>query len=113
MEQESENGSRPDQWGKTIWVKPWSQIIRPSVPNLPERPQLLMVLHALMLHGGLWDRVMAEVLPIAPMEIIEFLYLLQTAGLVESDQGFWRVTPQGYPAVRQSLQSEEFLVDAI
>jgi hypothetical protein len=113
MEQESEGENDAARQGEVIWVKPWSQIQRPLVPNLPEKSQLLMVLHALMLHGGLWDRVMAEVLPIAPMEIIEYLYLLQTAGLVESDQGFWRVTPQGYPAVRQSLQSEEYLVDAI
>jgi hypothetical protein len=102
-----------EQAGKTIWVKPWSQIARPSIPNLPERAQLLLVLHALMLHGGLWDRVLPELLPIIPIEIMEYLYLLEAAGLVQSDQGFWRVTPQGYPAVRQSLQSEGYLVDDI
>jgi len=99
--------------GKTIWVQPWSQISRPSIPNLPERSQLLLVLHALMLHGGMWDRVLPELLPISPIEIMEYLYLLEAAGLVQSDQGFWRVTPQGYPAVRQSLQSEGYLVDDI
>ena len=99
--------------GKTIWVKPWSQISRPSIPNLPERSQLLLVLHALMLHGGLWDRVLPELLPISPIEIMEYLYLLEAAGLVQSGQGFWRLTPHGYPAVRQSLQSEGYLVDDI
>ena len=74
---------------------------------------ILLVLHALMLHGGLWDRVLPELLPIIPIEIMEYLYLLEAAGLVQSDQGFWRVTPQGYPAVRQSLQSEGYLVDDI
>jgi hypothetical protein len=99
--------------GTTIWVKPWSQLARPTVPSLPERPQLLLVLHALMLHGGLWNRIMPELLPFSPSEIIEYLFLLESAGLVESDQGFWRVTPLGYPAVRQSLQSEGYLTDAI
>lgn len=99
--------------GKTILVKPWSQIARPTVPILPERTQLLMVLHALLLHGGLKERLLPEVLPLAPMEIIEYLYFLQNSGLVEADQGFWHVTPQGYPAVRQELQSEGYLTDAI
>ena len=66
-----------------------------------------------MLHGGLWERLVQEILPFAPMESLEFLYLLEAAGLVELDQGFWRVTPAGYPAVRQELQSEGYLTDAI
>jgi len=98
---------------KTIWVRPWQQLTWPSIPNLPERPQLLLVLHALMLHGGLWERIIQEILPFAPMESLEYLYLLEASGLVELDQGFWRVTPAGYPAVRQELQSEGYLTDAI
>jgi hypothetical protein len=121
MEQEAEENEagqgndQPKATGgeKTIWVKPWHQLIRPSIPNLPERPQLLLVLHALMLHGGLWGRTVQEILPFAPMGILEYLYLLETSGLVESDQGFWRCTPAGYPAVRQALQSEGYLTDAI
>jgi hypothetical protein len=98
---------------RTIWVKPWPQIARPTIPNLPERPQLLMMLHALILHGGLQERLLPEVLPMPPMEIIEYLYLLQNAGLVETEKSFWRVTPEGYPAVRQALQSEGYLTDAV
>jgi hypothetical protein len=116
--EESEAGAEDGQSAieraeKTIYVKPWSQITRPSIPNLPERSQLLLVLHALMLHGGLWDRVLPKLLPISPIEIMEYLYLLEAAGLVQSGQGFWRVTPHGYPAVRHSLQSEGYLVDDI
>ncbi|MDO9531229.1 MAG: hypothetical protein Q7O12_03750 [Deltaproteobacteria bacterium] len=115
-EKRAEEGGEPPAVpgvDKTIWVKPWHQIARPTVPSLPERAQLLMVLHALMLHGGLKERLFPKVLPMAPMEIIEYLYLLQNAGLVKSEQGFWRVTPEGYPAVRQELQSEGYLTDAI
>jgi hypothetical protein len=110
----AEEGGEPSaalQAGKNIWVKPWPQITRPTVPNLPERSQFLMVLHALMLHGGLKECLLPQVLPMAPTEITEYLYLLQNAELVAADQGFWRVTPQGYPAVRQALQSEGYLVD--
>ena len=72
-----------------------------------------MVLHTLLIHGGLWSRILPELLPLSPMEILEHLYLLEASGLVESDQRFWRVTPAGYPAVRQVLQSEGYLTDAI
>lgn len=97
----------------TIWVKPWHQLTWPSIPNLPERPQLLLVLHALVLHGGLWGDMVEEVLPFAPMEVLDYLHLLEASGLVEPDQGFWRVAPAAYPAVRQALQSEGYLTDAI
>ena len=47
------------------------------------------------------------------MEVLDYLHLLEASGLVEPDQGFWRVAPAAYPAVRQALQSEGYLTDAI
>ena len=96
-----------------ILVKPWSQLNLPGFPGQRVSLGLLMVLHTLLIHGGLWSRILPELLPLSPMEILEYLYLLEASGLVESDQGFWRVTPAGYPAVRQALQSEGYLTDAI
>jgi hypothetical protein len=121
MEQEADekqgghNNGHPEATGdmKTIWVKPWHQLTWPSIPNLPERPQLLLVLHAVILHGGLWGGIVQEVLPFAPMQVLDYLHLLEASGLVESDQGFWRVPPTAYPAVRQALQSEGYLTDAV
>lgn len=96
-----------------ILVKPWSQLNLPGFPSQGASLGLLMVLHALLIHGGLWSRILPELLPLSPMEIFEYLHLLEAFGLVESDQGFWRVTPAGYPAVRLMLQSEGYLTDAI
>lgn len=96
-----------------ILVKPWSQLNLPGFPSQGASLGLLMVLHALLIHGGLWSRILPELLPLSPMEIFEDLHLLEAFGLVESDQGFWRVTPAGYPAVRLMLQSEGYLTDAI
>jgi hypothetical protein len=96
-----------------ILVKPWSQLNLPGFSFQRASFGLLMVLHTLLLHGGLWIRVLPELLPLSPMEIYEYLYLLEASGLVQSDQGFWRVTPAGYPPVRQALQSEGYLTDAI
>ena len=94
-------------------MTPWSQINLPGFPFQRVSLGLLMVLHTLLIHGGLCSRILPELLPLSPMEILENLYLLQASGLVESDQGFWRVTPVGYPPVRQMLQSEGYLTDAI
>jgi hypothetical protein len=96
-----------------IWVKPWSQLNLPEVPNQWPSHPLLMVLHALLIHGGLWSRVLPEILPLSPVEIMEHLYFLEVAGLLESDQGFWRVSPLGYPAVRRALMSEGYLTDGL
>ncbi len=94
-----------------VWVRPWSQLPRPSVPPQGSHPQILMVLHALLLQGGLGGWVLAELLPLSPMEVMEILYLLEVAELLESEGGFWRVTARGYPVVRQALQSEGYLVN--
>jgi hypothetical protein len=96
-----------------ILVTPWSQLNLPGFPFQRVSLGLLMVLHTLLIHGGLWSRILPELLPLSPMEILEHLYLLEASGLVESDQSFWRVTPVGYPVVRQVLQSEGYLTDAI
>ncbi|MFZ5447685.1 MAG: hypothetical protein ACOZFS_03485 [Thermodesulfobacteriota bacterium] len=96
-----------------IWVKPWSQLSFPKIPSQRASHSLLMVLQALLIHGGLWSRVLPELLPLSPIEIMEHLYLLEAAGLVESEQGFWQVTPLGYPVIRKSLQTEGYLIDAV
>jgi hypothetical protein len=96
-----------------ILVTPWSKINLPGFPFQHVSLGLLMVLHTLLIHGGLWSQIFPQLLPLSPMEILENLYLLQASGLVESNQSFWRVTAAGYPAVRQVLQSEGYLTDAI
>jgi hypothetical protein len=96
-----------------ILVTPWSKINLPGFPFQRVSLGLLMVLHTLLIHGGLWSPTLPELLPLSPMEILEYLYRLEAYGLLESDRGFWRVTPVGYPPVREMLQSEGYLTDAI
>jgi hypothetical protein len=119
---EKENAKENDQQPQSdepanhaypIWVKPWSQLSLPKIPSQRASHSLLMVFQALLIHGGLWSRVLPEILPLSPIEIMEHLYLLEAAGLVESQQGFWQVTPLGYPVIRGSLQTEGYLIDAV
>lgn len=99
-----------DDRGPTIWVRPWSQIEFPDLPQATPTCELFM-LHALLLHDGLPAPILASVLPIGRPEIVQGLYRLRSAGLVKEEGELWRVTLLGYPAVRNALDGENYLVD--
>lgn len=96
--------------GQTVWVAPWSELKRASLPGSAGRDHAF-VLHALLLHNGLDIDALQRVLPLAPGDITEILYLLQSVKLLERQEGVWRVTPQGYPAVRQFLSDNSYPTD--
>lgn len=97
--------------GYTVWVQSWSQLKLPFVPAWAGT-QELFVLHALMLHRGLTADLLAEILPYSDNQVRQILYRLRNADLVNNVQETWRVTLMAYPAVRQFLASEGYLVDA-
>jgi hypothetical protein len=96
--------------GTTIWVKPWSQVDLPSLPSASDHCHLFL-LHSLLLHRGLPTDILVQLSPFSPAEVIRSLHHLRSAGLLEQTEELWRVTALGYPAVRQELKSEGYLVD--
>jgi hypothetical protein len=98
---------------RIIWVEPWSALNLPSLAGISTRDRDLFVLHTLLLHNGLTSRVLADVLPFPESQIKSILQVLRIAGIVVSDQDNWRVAASAYPAVRNFLQSEGYLVDAL
>jgi hypothetical protein len=96
----------------TMWVKTWSQLDLPEPPRSMTQPQLF-VLHALLLHGGLTNQGLAQVLPLSAAEVIESVHRLQPAGVIETVGDRYRVTAISYPAVRKILFQEGYLVDGI
>jgi hypothetical protein len=93
-----------------IWVCPWARIHRPTLPADAGLPELL-VLHALLIHGGLPDGAVSEVLAALGSLVVAVLRSLAAYGIIEEHQGRWQVTPVGYPAARAALESEGLLVD--
>jgi len=91
-------------------VRPWTDVDRPGRPDDLERTDLLL-LHALVLHGGLTDAVLAHVTPIDRYERRGRLRFLSREGLLTKDDGRWRVTPLGYPVVCALLRDEAYLPD--
>lgn len=97
---------------RTIWVRPWEQLALPALaPNAGATEAL--VLHALLLHNGLTEELLPQVLPLRSAEILFCLHQLRTAGVVVRRQGIWQTTPLGYPAVRGFLANENFLLDGL
>lgn len=94
----------------TIWVLPWNKLDHPVLPS-PISPESSILLHNLLLHNGLSQRVLAEILPLPPNVITRTALVLKNARLIEEDQGLWKVSPAGYPIVRQYLNGEGYLTD--
>lgn len=91
-------------------VRSWTDVDRPGRPDDLERTDLLL-LHALVLHGGLTDAVLAHVTPIDQYERRGRLRSLAREGLLTRADGMWRVPPLGYPVVCALLRDEAYLPD--
>lgn len=98
--------------GHTVWVKPWSKLVLPAPGETPDR-ETLQLLHTLLLHDALSTPLLTELLPLSHFEITHRLRRLEGEGLLTVADDRWRVTPLGYPAVRQALLHEGYPVDVL
>jgi hypothetical protein len=96
--------------GQTVWVLPWSQLSFPELPSGAGRDEAF-VLHTLLLHNGLALEPMQWLLPLSPSQVMETLLRLEDSGLAVQADTVWQVAPRGYPAARQFLQGNGYLVD--
>jgi len=96
----------------TVWVKPWSLLPLPAVAHSTGTTESL-ILHTLLLHGGATPDLLELLLPFSHNEIRHALHQLMAARLVKiTADGQRQVTLLGYPAVRQYMMNEGYLVDA-
>jgi hypothetical protein len=100
----------PSDMKTTLWVLPWNKLCHPALPS-PISPETSILLHSLLLHNGLSQTILAEILPFSPHVITSTALVLKDAGLIEENQGLWNVSPAGYPVVRQYLNGEGYLTD--
>jgi hypothetical protein len=105
--------SDDDGHHRIIWVEPWSALNFPSLAGISSRDRDLFILHTLLLQNGLPSRVLAKVLPFPESQIKSMLQVLRIVGIVVSDQENWRVAASAYPAVREFLQYEGYLKNAL
>ena len=109
QEVDDEAEQHPKKHGRrTAWLA--SKIEAPSLPVDAEE-SLTLVLHALLIHGGLSAELLSELLPVGRGAILSHLVRLQSRDLVEKSNEDWRVTARGYPAVREFLRGRDYLTD--
>ncbi len=94
----------------TIWVLPWDKLDHPAPPSAIS-PESSILLHSLLLHNGLSQAVLAEILPFSSNVITRMALVLKDAGLIEKNEGLWNVSPSGYPIVKMYLDGEGYLTD--
>lgn len=97
--------------GKRRCVLPaWKRVAQPEMPP-HSRKQGALLLHALLLHGGLHERLLPTVLPMAPATVSALLGSLHGRGIVAEAEGEWRVSAAGYPAARAHVAALNLPLD--
>jgi hypothetical protein len=106
--------SEPDHSGdffeeEAVWVS--ARIHEPLLPVETDE-DILLVLHALLLHDGLPGELLPELLPIARDDGQAILLRLIRIGLIARQDDRWQVTARGYAGVRSLLRGRDYLIDA-
>ena len=96
----------------TMWVTPWQTLDLPGPPGWAGKAEAL-VLHALLLHGGLTRPMVHEVLPFSTVETEKIVARLYNTGILGEEDGALRVTALGYPETRAFLSGERLFVDTL
>jgi len=112
--EESADEDAPDE-GNPAEEIVWVSAVRDE-PDLPDGLQddIALVLHALLLHGGLPTPILGNLLPLARFRLQAIVPQLCASDIIERDEsGFWRVTVSGYAPARAFLHERGFLVDAL
>lgn len=99
-----------DDYGYTMWMRPWNNINLPTVPGWVKGDHLF-VLHGLLIHGGLTLETLDLITPRSQNEIRRTLARLEDAGLVNVNEKRWRVSHLAYAAVRIHIAQAGYLVD--
>ncbi|HFQ94759.1 MAG TPA: hypothetical protein ENK32_12155 [Anaerolineae bacterium] len=96
----------------TVWVQPWNRLDLPVVPGATGTDET-MVMHTILLHGGMTAPLLGYLLPLSHNQVRRVLHHLMALGLVDNEaDGTWYVPLLAYPAVRQFMEHEGYLVDA-
>lgn len=91
----------------TIWVK---DIRPPSVPSRTDQNALL-VLHALLIHGGLTQDQIVQTVPLVTYTHV--LASLKRSGLIDQTGELYRCRPAAYPVIRGGLKDSGYPVDIL
>lgn len=109
-ERQYQNSSRlaQDAEERCVWVADM-----PKEPVLPSEKDedMVFIMHVLLLHNGLPEAVLTQLLPLPHHRIMSLLLRLKDMGIVALHQGCWQITALGYISVRDYLRSRDYMPD--
>jgi hypothetical protein len=106
-ERSSEQEQSPAEW--VVWL---ADLMEEQVPPAEQADDAVLILHALLLHNGLPDWLLPELLPLPTAQIASLLWRMEALGIVELADERWRVAALGYATARRMLRERTYLVDA-
>lgn len=85
----------------------------PPDPELPigNDEEFLLLLHAMMLHGGLPEPLLDDLMPFSATRCRGLLVQLQQSGIVHCANGRWQVRAMAYIPIRRLLGARDYLTD--
>lgn len=109
-EAEAADVDRDRKSEQSVWVAAASP--DPVLPS-EDGEEAALVLHAALVHGGLPESLLHELLPMSPSRCRSLALRLRDAGFLRSggEGGRWTVRPLAYAAVRGLLRGRDYLVD--
>lgn len=111
VDEQVEENAEQDR-GLTIWVYPWEDLALPEPPGDAGKVESF-VLHTLLIHGGMTNALLMQLLPFSSTDVLNGLHRLQRAELIQRGDSGWYILPLGYPAVRAFLDQEGFPLDPL
>lgn len=105
------DGAAPSPGGRqeTVWVS--AHLAEPELP-MEGAEDVALLLHALLLHGGLAEEAFAAVLPMPAGAATAVALRLRQQGVIERREGRWTIAALSYVPVRQWLRGRDYLTDA-
>ena len=100
--------TQDDQPAEVIYVADIIPEIRPSAGCSEEE---VLLLHTLLVHHGLAESLLGDLLPLPASRTAAGLRRLQRDGLAELHDGRWQVAAPAYVAVRDLLRGRDYLCD--
>jgi hypothetical protein len=86
----------------------------PTEPQLPtaHEEEVLLLLHTLLLHGGLPETLIPKLIPLSAPHCNGLLRQLRQLGFTRFQQDRWYIHPSAYGVVRRTLASRDYLTDS-
>jgi len=98
---------------EVVWLS--SAHLQQGLPGFPDGhdEETALVLHAMLLHGGLAEEMLTRVLPLPHHQCMALVLWLKGQGIVELRDGLWLVTSLAYNLVRSQLRARDLQTDPL